>query len=147
MLKYAIVIGVAFAMIGAVPDASAQKATEIYIPIGKSPGLSGEYTKMGTIEEVSAQEQAITMSDAAESYTIQELNALSNVLQGVDNPEKRGHRHDLRCVEIDAAAGGARQNLTGRRIVEGVAVIKGDRPLDGLHRVVVEKRATVRRLD
>ncbi len=71
MLKYAIAICVAFAMIGAVPDASAQKSTEIYIPIGKSPGLSGEYTKMGTIEEVSAQEQAITMSDAAESYTIQ----------------------------------------------------------------------------
>ncbi len=71
MLKYAIVIGVAFAMMGAVPDVSAQKTTEIFIPIGKSPGLSGEYTKMGTIEEVSAQEQAITMSDAAESYTIQ----------------------------------------------------------------------------
>ncbi len=71
MLKYAIVIGIAFAMIGAVPYASAQKATEIFIPIGKSPGLSGEYTKMGTIEEVSAQEQTITMSDAAESYTIQ----------------------------------------------------------------------------
>lgn len=71
MLKYAIVIGAAFAMIGAVPYASAQKTTEMFIPIGKSPGLSGEYTKMGTIEEVSAQAQSITMSDAAGSYTIQ----------------------------------------------------------------------------
>ena len=71
MLKHAIVIGVAFAMMGAVPCASAQKTTEIFIPIGKSPGLSGEYTKMGTIEEASAQEQTITMSGAAGSYTIQ----------------------------------------------------------------------------
>ena len=71
MLKCAIVIGVAFAIIGAVPFASAQKTTEIYIPIGKSPGLSGEYTKTGTIEEVSAQAQSITMSDAAGSYAIQ----------------------------------------------------------------------------
>ena len=71
MLKCAIVIGVAFAIIGAVPFASAQKTTEIYIPIGKSPGLSGEYTKTGTIEEMSAQAQSITMSDAAGSYAIQ----------------------------------------------------------------------------
>ena len=71
MLKYAIVIGVAFATIGSLPYASAQKTTELFIPIGKSPGLSGEYTKMGTIEEVIAQAQTIRMSDASGSDTIQ----------------------------------------------------------------------------
>jgi len=71
MLRYLIIIGVTLAAIGAVPDAGAQKTTEMFIPIGKSPGLSGEHTKMGTIEEVSAQAQSITMSDAAGSYTIQ----------------------------------------------------------------------------
>ena len=70
MLKYAIVVGVGFAMIGAVPYASAQKTTEIFIPIENSPGLSGEYTKMGEIEAVSAQAQSITMSDSAKSYTV-----------------------------------------------------------------------------
>ena len=71
MLRYVIVIGIAFAMNGTVPNASAQKTTEIFIPIGKSPGLSGEYTKIGEIEAVSAQDQTITMSDAAGSYTLQ----------------------------------------------------------------------------
>ncbi len=32
--------------------AHAQQATEIYIPIGKSPGLSGKTTVIGTIENV-----------------------------------------------------------------------------------------------
>jgi hypothetical protein len=30
----------------------AQRATEMYIPIGQSPGLSGKYTSIGTIKDV-----------------------------------------------------------------------------------------------
>lgn len=33
--------------------AAAQHATELYIPIGRSPGLSGKYTMMGRIDSVS----------------------------------------------------------------------------------------------
>ena len=71
MLRYAIVIGVTFVLIGTVPHASAQKTTEIFIPIGKSPGLSGEHTKMGSIETLNVTDQTVTMSDAEGSYTIQ----------------------------------------------------------------------------
>ncbi len=71
MLRYVIVIGIALAAMGALPNASVQKTTEIFIPIGKSPGLSGEYTKMGKIEALNATDQTVTMSDAAGSYTIQ----------------------------------------------------------------------------
>ena len=51
-------------------DAFAQKATEIYIPCGKSPGLSGKYTLTGTIEAVDAQKQVITIKGSDENYTI-----------------------------------------------------------------------------
>ena len=70
MLRYVVIIGVALATMGVAPRVSAQKTTEIFIPIGKSPGLSGEYTKMGEVESVDEQERAITMSDSAGSYTV-----------------------------------------------------------------------------
>lgn len=50
------------ALLGPIPAALAQKATEIYIPIGKSPGLSGTHTAMGRIEAVSAADQTITLA-------------------------------------------------------------------------------------
>ena len=71
MVKYGIAIGAAFAVLAGLSIAFAQKTTERYIPIGQSPGLSGEYTKIGNIEAVSAQEQALTMSDASGSYSVQ----------------------------------------------------------------------------
>ncbi len=34
--------------------ASAQQATELYIPIGRSPGLSGQHTVIGHVREITA---------------------------------------------------------------------------------------------
>jgi hypothetical protein len=71
MLKYIIAIGVGFVLLGSLALAHAQKSTEIFIPIGQSPGLSGEYTKMGEIEAVSSQDRTVTMTDPSGSYTVQ----------------------------------------------------------------------------
>jgi len=38
-----------------VTDANAQELTERYIPIGKSPGLSGKHTSIGTVDTVNVQ--------------------------------------------------------------------------------------------
>ncbi len=70
MLKHRIAIGLAFALLLSLPSAYAQKATEIFIPIGASPGLSGEYTKIGPIEAASALNQSVTTSDPSGSYTV-----------------------------------------------------------------------------
>ncbi|MBT8099021.1 MAG: hypothetical protein KJO82_04695 [Gammaproteobacteria bacterium] len=43
--------------------AGAQKATERYIPIGKSPGASYEYSYIGKIIAVDADSHAITVRD------------------------------------------------------------------------------------
>src|SRR5205823_3541854 len=74
---------------------------------------------------------------------LQELDALPNALQGVEDPQKCGHRHHLRRVELDpdllrVARG---QDLPCRRLVEAVAVVERDRPFDGFNRIVVEERA------
>jgi hypothetical protein len=71
MLKYVVAIGVGFVLLGGLALAHAQKSTEIFIPIGQSPGLSGEYTKMGEIEAVSSQDRTVTMTDPSGSYTVQ----------------------------------------------------------------------------
>lgn len=56
------VIGLLIALLAAIPYAQAQKETERYIPIGHSPGLSGKYTYLGSIEAVDATAQTIKIT-------------------------------------------------------------------------------------
>src|SRR5439155_363209 len=79
---------------------------------------------------------------------LQQLDALSDVLEHVDDPQESGDRHDLRPIELDTLALGVdlRQRLARRRIVERLAVVEADRAFDGLDRIVVEEGPRVRRL-
>ena len=70
MSKHLIIIGIiCFLAFGAF-YVDAEKSTELYIPIGQSPGLSGEYTVMGKIDQVNPQNQTLKMSGASGSYTV-----------------------------------------------------------------------------
>ena len=70
MSKHLTIIGIiCFLMIGAF-SADAEKSTELYIPIGQSPGLSGEYTVLGKIDQVNLQNRTLKMSGASGSYTV-----------------------------------------------------------------------------
>ena len=51
--------GLMLFLLGGISFAYAQKATEIFIPMGKSPGLSYKYTYMGKIESVNTQKRTI----------------------------------------------------------------------------------------
>ncbi len=70
MLNYLIRIAATILLLGFVQTAYGQKATEIFVPVGGSPGLSGKYTTMGKVDTVNAQDRTIVMSDSAGSYTI-----------------------------------------------------------------------------
>ena len=70
MFKNIIFITIIAALLAAAPIAIGQKSTEISIPIGKSPGLSGKYTVMGTIEDVNHQNRTLTMSHESNRYTV-----------------------------------------------------------------------------
>ncbi len=48
----------------------AQQATEIYIPIGKSPGVSETRTIIGSVVSVSAPNQSFTVAEGEEHYTV-----------------------------------------------------------------------------
>ena len=56
---------VAVALLGVAGPAYSQKATEQYIPIGQSPGLSGKLTYLGAITQISATSQTITVRDTS----------------------------------------------------------------------------------
>src|SRR6266480_699714 len=79
---------------------------------------------------------------------LQQLDALPDVLERVDDPQEAGDGHDLRPIELDAHAArvGLFQRGARRGIVERVAVVEGDRAFDGLDGVVVEERPAIRRL-
>jgi hypothetical protein len=70
MLKHFTRIGAAVVFLLSISQAYGQKSTEIFIPVGKSPGLSGKYTAIGKIEAVNAQNQTITMADPSGNYTV-----------------------------------------------------------------------------
>ena len=68
MLKILMKTGVAIFLLCLIQNAHAQKASEIYIPVGQSPGLSGTYTTLGKIDLIDMQNKMISMSDAAGNY-------------------------------------------------------------------------------
>ncbi|MGI9552881.1 MAG: hypothetical protein ACR2MT_16875 [Aurantibacter sp.] len=76
---------------------TAQKSTELYIPIGKSPGLSGKYTAQGKVESVNLQDSTITIITEAASKTIK-LKGHPEIMLDHSNhkqPNKRGSLTDI----------------------------------------------------
>jgi hypothetical protein len=51
-------------------DIYAQKETEVFIPLGKSPGVSGKYSVMGRVETVNAADSTINIRQEAGMKTI-----------------------------------------------------------------------------
>jgi len=51
-------------------EANAQKQTERYIPIGKSPGLSGKHTSIATVDVMDMRDGTLTCTDTAGTVTV-----------------------------------------------------------------------------
>jgi hypothetical protein len=50
--------------------AMAQKATEMFVPIGQSSGLSGKHTLLGRVQAVNTAEHSITLIQDSTSHTV-----------------------------------------------------------------------------
>jgi len=68
-MRQALICGLALLMTG-VGSAPAQKAAEQFIPIGRSPGVSGVQSYVGAIEAVDPVRQVISVSDRTGSQRI-----------------------------------------------------------------------------
>jgi len=63
------IVGVAVWLWGSTPYAHGQRATEIFIPLGQSPGLSGKVTVMGKIEAIQTKDRTIAIAGPSGSLT------------------------------------------------------------------------------
>ncbi len=63
------VIGIAVLLWGSAPSAHGQRATEMYVPVGQSPGVSGKYTVVGKIETINAQKRTVTIAGSSGTHT------------------------------------------------------------------------------
>ena len=70
MLKNYRMAIVVITLLWAMPHAYGQKATEIFIPVGQSPGLSGMYTSIGKITAIDVPNQTITVADSSGSHEV-----------------------------------------------------------------------------
>ena len=70
MSKYITVTGILITLLVMVPITAAEKATELYIPMGQSPGLSDRHSATGRIEQVNYSQNTLTMSAGSGTYTV-----------------------------------------------------------------------------
>ena len=83
---------------GTVP-ALAQKSTEIFIPIGQSPGLSGKHTVIGRIQSVNAADRSMKVVDAAGAAVTVRLGPQTHVWldrSKLNQPNRKGGHSDYR---------------------------------------------------
>jgi len=71
MRTFLTAIGAMIALLAAGSHAHGQKATEQYIPIGQSPGMSHKYTWIGEIAQADARARTLTIVEAAGKHTVQ----------------------------------------------------------------------------
>ena len=104
-------LGLAIALLCAVPAAFASRATERYIPLGKSPGVSGKWSAIGTIAEVNERDQTVTVAEPSGNRTIQltkqtriwlDRSALrQSNLNGAFADLQKGRRVEVKYLDYD----------------------------------------------
>jgi hypothetical protein len=63
-------LGAVVALLCATAFAHGQKATEQFIPVGQSPGVSGKHTSIGEVAEVDARGKTVTIIEPAGKRTV-----------------------------------------------------------------------------
>jgi hypothetical protein len=91
--------------------AAAQQATERYVPIGRSPGVSGVFTEMGTVQAVDAEAGTLTLRAPSGSRQLEVSDATRIWLDRTDlgEPNQIAGLADCRVggeVEVKLAADG-----------------------------------------
>ena len=70
MLNRNLRLAIVIVALGSAIEASGQQATEMFIPIGQSPGLSNRESVIGTLESVDQGKQMVTISSSSGAQTV-----------------------------------------------------------------------------
>jgi hypothetical protein len=115
MLKHIVVVGLAIGLVGAcisILPAYGQKSTEVFIPIGQSPGVSGKLSVIGEIRSIDRAMGLVTIrgEEAEHSAKITDKTKIWLDRSAMKKSSLRGSltdcRKGLRC-EIKYAYDGA----------------------------------------
>lgn len=70
MLNRYLRLAIVIVALGGALEASGQQATEMFIPIGQSPGLSDRDSVIGTLESVDPEKRVVTISSSSGAQTV-----------------------------------------------------------------------------
>lgn len=70
MLNRYLRLAIVVVALGGTLEASGQQATEMFIPIGQSPGLSNKGSVIGTVESVDPGKRMVTVSSSSGAQTV-----------------------------------------------------------------------------
>jgi hypothetical protein len=110
MLSHYLRLAIVIVALGSALDASGQEATEMFIPIGQSPGLSGKDSVIGTLESVDSGNRMVTIlgSSGAQTVGITDRTTIWLDRSEQKQPNQNGGINDLqkgRKIEIKARKG------------------------------------------
>jgi len=113
MLNHNLRLAIAIVVLGGALEASGQQATEMFIPIGQSPGLSNKESVIGTLESVDPGKRMVTVSSLSGTQTVGITDRTMIWLDRSEQkqPNQNGAINDLqkgRKIEIKVRKGEAK---------------------------------------
>jgi hypothetical protein len=113
MLNRYLRLAIVIVALGGTLEASGQQATEMFIPIGQSPGLSNKGNVIGTLESVDPGKQMVTISSSSGAQTVGITDRTMIWLDRSEQkqPNQNGAINDLqkgRKIEIKVRKGEAK---------------------------------------
>jgi len=113
MLNRYLRLAIIIVALGGTLEASGQQATEMFIPIGQSPGLSNKGNVIGTLESVDPGKQMVTISSSSGAQTVGITDRTMIWLDRSEQkqPNQNGAINDLqkgRKIEIKVRKGEAK---------------------------------------
>ena len=113
MLNRNLRLAIVIVVLGGALEASGQQATEMFIPIGQSPGLSNKESVIGTLESVDSGKRMVTISSLSGTQTVGITDRTMIWLDRSEQkqPNQNGAINDLqkgRKIEIKVRKGEAK---------------------------------------
>jgi len=113
MLNCYLRLAIVVVALGGTLEAAGQQATEMFIPIGQSPGLSNKESVIGTLESVDPGKRMVTISNSSGSQTVGITDRTMIWLDRSEQkqPNQNGGINDLqkgRKIEIKVRKGEAK---------------------------------------
>jgi hypothetical protein len=113
MLNCYLRLAIVVVALGGTLEASGQQATEMFIPIGQSPGLSNKGSVIGTLESVDPGKRRVTISNSSGAQTVGITDRTMIWLDRSEQkqPNQNGGINDLqkgRKIEIKVRKGEAK---------------------------------------